>query len=68
MNTFNTTNYQQQRPALLADERGMTSVEYALGALAATALAGALYFVAQSQAVRDAIEQVVTGALSNVPG
>ena len=61
MNTVTTTNKQQPRPALLADERGMTRVEYALWALA-------LYFVAQSQAVRDAIEQVVTGALNNVPG
>lgn len=48
----------------IAEEDGMTSVEYALGALAATALAGALYAVAQSQAVRDAIESIITNALS----
>lgn len=48
----------------IADEDGMTSVEYALGALAATALAGALYAVAQSQTVRDAIEAIITNALS----
>lgn len=48
----------------LAEEDGMTSVEYALGALAATALAGALYAVAQSQAVRDAIESIITTALN----
>ncbi|OJH98463.1 DUF4244 domain-containing protein [Corynebacterium diphtheriae] len=46
----------------------MTTIEYALGAVAATALAGALYLVASSGAVADALEGIITNALNNAPG
>lgn len=53
---------------LNSDDSGMTTIEYALGAVAATALAGALYLVASSGAVADALEGIITNALNNAPG
>lgn len=53
---------------LIRDDSGMTTIEYALGAVAATALAGALYLVASSGAVADALEGIITNALNNAPG
>lgn len=53
---------------LTSDDSGMTTIEYALGAVAATALAGALYLVASSGVVADALEGIITNALNNAPG
>lgn len=53
---------------LLRDEKGMSTIEYAMGSLAAAALAAVLYMVINSGAVVDAIEGIITDALSNTPG
>lgn len=44
-------------------EAGMTTAEYAVGTLAAVALAAALIAVARSDAVRGAIARVIQTAL-----
>ncbi len=51
----------------LADESGMSTIEYAMGSLAAAALAAVLYGVINASAVVDAIESIITGALSSTP-
>lgn len=56
-----------QRIAALADDRGMSTVEYAMGSLAAAALAAVLYMVINGDGVTDAIESIITDALSNTP-
>lgn len=50
------------------DEEGMSTIEYAMGSLAAAALAAALYLVVSSGAVSDALESIITSALNNSPG
>lgn len=50
------------------DDAGMTTIEYAMGALAAAALAGALYLVVSSGAVSNALESLITNALQSGPG
>ncbi|GGG73526.1 DUF4244 domain-containing protein [Corynebacterium pelargi] len=50
------------------NEQGMSTIEYAMGSLAAAALAAALYLVVSSGAVVDAIESIITTALNNSPG
>lgn len=52
---------------LLTDDRGMSTIEYAMGSLAAAALAAALYLVINSGGVVDALESIITDALSNTP-
>ena len=52
---------------ILADDSGMSTIEYAMGSLAAAALAAALYLVVSSGGVTDAIESIITDALSNTP-
>ena len=52
----------------LRNEEGMSTIEYAFGSLAAAALAGVLYLVVTGDGVTDAIESVITNALSNTPG
>ncbi|WP_235969893.1 DUF4244 domain-containing protein [Corynebacterium wankanglinii] len=49
-------------------DQGMSTIEYAFGSLAAAALAGVLYLVVNGDAVTNAIEGVITDALSNTPG
>ncbi|MBV7282434.1 hypothetical protein CCICO_10950 [Corynebacterium ciconiae DSM 44920] len=49
------------------EEEGMSTIEYAMGSLAAAALAGVLFLVINSGAVSDAIESIITDALSNSP-
>lgn len=60
---------QSKKPGLqlLADDSGMSTIEYAMGSLAAAALAAALYLVVSSGGVTDAIESIITDALSNTP-
>ena len=52
----------------LANDEGLSTIEYAFGTLAAAALAGVLYMVVTSNGVSDAIEGVITDALTNKPG
>lgn len=49
------------------DERGMTTLEYALTALTAVAIATALYLVVSSGVVQDAFESIITDALNTRP-
>ncbi|SDS60240.1 DUF4244 domain-containing protein [Corynebacterium timonense] len=56
------------RLATLRNDRGMSTIEYAFGSLAAAALAGVLYMVVNGNGVVSAIEGVITDALSNTPG
>lgn len=50
--------------AKLDNDRGMSTIEYAFGSLAAAAL----YMVVNGNGVVSAIEGVITDALSNTPG
>ena len=51
----------------LMTERGMSTIEYAMGSLAAAALAAVLYMVINGDGVVSAIEGIITDALSNTP-
>lgn len=53
--------------ALTTNDRGMSTVEYAMGSLAAAALAAVLYVVINGDGVTTAIEAIITDALSNTP-
>lgn len=57
-----------RKASLVGNENGMSTVEYAMGSLAAAALAAVLYLVINGGAVVDAIEGIITDALSNTPG
>ena len=43
------------------------TIEYAMAALAAAALAGVLYVIVTSPTVHDALQGIITNALSNTP-
>ena len=73
MNTYNnparkTLALLVRKASLVGNENGMSTVEYAMGSLAAAALAAVLYLVINGGAVVDAIEGIITDALSNTPG
>ncbi len=51
----------------LNNEEGSTTIEYAMGALAAAALAGALYLVVTSGTVSDALQSIISNALNSTP-
>lgn len=51
----------------LDNDRGMSTIEYAFGSLAAAALAGVLYLVVNGNGVTTAIEGVITDALNDRP-
>lgn len=53
--------------AVLTQDDGLTTVEYALGTLAAAALAAVLYMVVNSDAVSSAFESIISDALSARP-
>lgn len=55
------------RAAVLRRDDGMSTIEYAMGSLAAAALAAVLYMVINGNGVVDAIEGIITDALSNTP-
>lgn len=57
-------NYQ----LLLANDDGMSTIEYAMGSLAAAALAAVLYAVVNGGEVTSAVTSIITDALSNTPG
>ena len=59
--------YSQLTRALVRNDEGMSTIEYAMGSLAAAALAAALYLVVSSGGVTEAIESIITDALSNKP-
>lgn len=60
-------NYRPIIDLLLRDEEGSTTIEYAMGALAAAALAGALYLVVTSGTVSDALQSIISNALNSTP-
>ena len=60
--------YAASRARKMRSDQGMSTIEYAVGSLAAAALAGVLYLVVNGDAVTNAIESVITDALSNTPG
>lgn len=60
--------YVASRVRKMRSEQGMSTIEYAFGSLAAAALAGVLYLVVNGDAVTNAIEGVITDALSDTPG
>ncbi|HAT6522027.1 TPA: DUF4244 domain-containing protein [Corynebacterium striatum] len=49
--------------AVLGNDEGMSTIEYAMGSLAAAVL----YAVINGGQVPDAIESIITDALSNTP-
>lgn len=51
-------------PHDLCSEEGSTTVEYAIGAVAAAAFAGLLLAIVQSDAVRAALQGIIERALS----
>lgn len=57
----------QQTKSLIANDKGMSTIEYAMGSLAAAALAAVLYMVINGGGVIDAMESIITDALSNTP-
>ncbi len=66
--TAHLTAHAFARLAALSNDRGMSTIEYAFGSLAAAALAGVLYMVVNGNGVVSAIEGVITDALNNKPG
>lgn len=60
--------YALSKARKMRSDQGMSTIEYAFGSLAAAALAGVLYLVVNGDAVTNAIEGVITDALSNTPG
>lgn len=68
MNLYTLTNTVIRRGReKLANEDGMSTIEYAMGSLAAAALAAVLYMVINGDGVVDAIEGIITDALSDTP-
>ncbi|MBK4137488.1 DUF4244 domain-containing protein [Corynebacterium macginleyi] len=59
--------YSQLTRTLVRNDEGMSTIEYAMGSLVAAALAGVLYMVIKGGGVVDAIEGIITDALSNTP-
>ena len=45
----------------------MTTIEYAMGSLAAAAMAAVLYAVVKGDTVVSAIEDIISNALSSTP-
>lgn len=53
---------------LINNDSGMSTIEYAMGSVAAAALAAVLYMVVNGGGVTDAFESILTDALNNRPG
>ncbi|ANZ36812.1 DUF4244 domain-containing protein [Lentzea guizhouensis] len=51
---------------LLKDDSGMSTVEYAIGTLAAAALAGVVYVIVTSDFVQNLLQGLIQRALSSV--
>lgn len=54
--------------ATMGNDDGMSTIEYAMGSIAAAALAAVLYLVVNGGGVQDAFESIITDALNNRPG
>lgn len=69
---MNITNELQRRIVTrlkdLDNDDGMSTIEYAMGSLAAAALAAALYLVVSGNSVSEALDSIITNALNNAPG
>lgn len=52
---------------ILGNQYGLSTIEYAMGTLAAAALAAVLYMIINSDAVSDALEGIINDALSSTP-
>ncbi|GAA4798424.1 DUF4244 domain-containing protein [Corynebacterium canis] len=52
---------------LIRNDEGMTTIEYAMGSLAAAAMAAVLYAVVKGDTVVSAIEDIISNALSSTP-
>ena len=73
MTKFNRFNAIISRKAMslihvINNDKGMSTIEYAMGSVAAAALAAVLYMVVNSGGVTDAFESIITDALNNRPG
>lgn len=55
------------RLEVIRNDSGMSTIEYAMGSLAAAALAAVLYMVVNGNGVTTAIERIITDALSKSP-
>ncbi|WP_434451671.1 DUF4244 domain-containing protein [Lentzea sp. E54] len=51
---------------LLDDDSGMSTVEYAIGTLAAATMAGVMYVLVTSDFVRNELQGLIQRALSSV--
>ncbi|MDO4911427.1 MAG: DUF4244 domain-containing protein [Corynebacterium sp.] len=51
---------------IMRNDEGMTTIEYALGCLAAAAFAAVLYAIVKGGTVRDALESLITNALNTM--
>ena len=65
MKLTNAFRYVEARAALLAvDESGMSTVEYAIGTIAAAAFAAILYSVVTGHSIVTALTNIITRALN----
>lgn len=62
-----TSAFTRRLRAELRDDEGMSTIEYAMGSLAAAALAAVLFTVVNGDQVVTAIQDIITSALSNSP-
>ena len=65
--TMNLLTNMFERLGRFDNDEGTTTIEYAMAALAAAALAGVLYVIVTSPTVYDALQGIITNALSNTP-
>nr|WP_255414029.1 DUF4244 domain-containing protein [Corynebacterium sp. 13CS0277] len=61
------TGWRARLRTTLRAEDGMSTIEYAMGSLAAAALAAVLYTIINGSSVTQAIQNIITTALSSVP-
>ncbi|QNE88777.1 DUF4244 domain-containing protein [Corynebacterium incognita] len=61
-------NLLSRAQASVDNDNGMSTIEYAMGSLAAAALAAVLYMVINGGNVSEAMESIISDALSNTPG
>ena len=65
--TMNLLTNAFERLGRFDNDEGTTTIEYAMAALAAAALAGVLYMIVTSPTGHDALQGIITNALSNTP-
>lgn len=64
MSTFHLIRRRLRLPHLVEDDSGMSTVEYAVGTVAAAAFAAVLYAVVSGDSVVTGLTQIVQRALS----